>query len=128
MQLSRVKSILNVPLLLILTTFLISSCSSVQEIEIFKKEVPRAKLNLPDPETPRIDDLNWIIITSENAEEVFAKLKEQNIDPVLFGLTDDDYETLAVNFAQIRAYMIKQKLTLDQYREYYESEQTTSDK
>ena len=128
MQLSRVKSILNVPLLLILTTLLISSCSSVQEIEVFKKEVPRAKLDLPDPETPRIDDLNWIIITSENAEEVFAKLKEQNIDPVLFGLTDDDYETLAVNFAQIRAYMIKQKLTLDQYREYYESEQTTSDK
>jgi len=103
--------------------FLLSSCSSVQEIEIFKKEVPRAPLNLPDPETPRVEDLDWIIITSENAEEVFAKLKEQNIDPVLFGLTDDDYETLAVNFAQIRAYMIKQKLTLDQYREYYEQEQ-----
>ena len=122
MQLSRVKSILNVLVWLTLTTFLLSSCSSVQEIEIFKKEVPRAKLDLPDPETPRIQDLNWIIITSENAEEVFAKLKEQNVDPVLFGLTDDDYETLAVNFAQIRAFMIKQKLTLEQYREYYESD------
>ncbi len=124
MQLSRVKSILNVLVWLTLTTFLLSSCSSVQEIEIFKKEVPRAKLDLPDPETPKMEDLNWIIITSENADEVFAKLKEQNIDPVLFGLTDDEYETLAVNFAQIRAYMIKQKLTLDQYREYYESEPT----
>ena len=102
--------------------FLLSSCSSVQEIEIFKKEVPRAKLDLPDPESPRIQDLNWIIITSENADEVFAKLSEQNIDPVLFGLTDDDYEILAVNFAQIRAYMIKQKMTLQQYREYYESD------
>tara|TARA_A100001011_G_scaffold289004_1_gene300116 strand:- start:150 stop:437 length:288 start_codon:yes stop_codon:yes gene_type:complete len=87
---------------------------------VFKTEVPRAKLDLPDPETPTVNELNWIIITSDNAEEVFAKLKEKNIDPVLFGLTDDDYETLAVNFAQIRAYMIKQKLTLDQYREYYE--------
>ena len=84
--------------------------------------MPRAKLDLSDPEAPKIDDLNWIIITSENADEVFAKLEEKNIDPVLFGLTDDDYETLAVNFAQIRAYMIKQKLTLDQYREYYESD------
>ena len=102
--------------------FLLSSCSSVQEIEIFKKEVPRAKLDLPDPESPRIQDLNWIIITSENADEVFAKLSEQNIDPVLFGLKDDDYEILAVNFAQIRAYMIKQKMTLQQYREYYESD------
>ena len=114
------KSILNVLPLLILTTFLLSSCSSVKQLEIFKTEVPRAKLDLSDPEAPKIDDLNWIIITSENADEVFAKLQEKNIDPVLFGLTDDDYETLAVNFAQIRAYMIKQKLTLDQYREYYE--------
>ena len=124
MQFCQVKSILNVLVWLTLTTFLLSSCSSVQEIEIFKKEVPRAKLDLPDPETPIVADLNWIIITSENADEVFAKLQEQNIDPVLFGLTDDDYEVLAVNFAQIRAYMIKQKLTLDQYREYYESEPT----
>ena len=122
MLLSQVKSILNVLPLLILTTFLISSCSSVKQLEVFKTEVPRTKLDLPDPETPRIQDLNWIIITSENADEVFAKLKEQNIDPVLFGLTDDDYETLAVNFAQIRAYMIKQKMTLQQYREYYESD------
>ena len=108
--------------------FLVSSCSSVKELEIFKTEVPRAKLDLPDPESPRIQDLNWVIITSENAEEVFAKLKEQNIDPVLFGLTDDDYEILAVNFAQIRAYMIKQKMTLQQYREYYESTAENTDK
>ncbi len=122
------KSILNVLVWLTLTTFLISSCSSVKQLEIFKTEVPRAKLDLPDPESPRIQDLNWIIITSENAEEVFAKLKEQNIDPVLFGLTDDDYEILAVNFAQIRAYMIKQKMTLQQYREYYESTAENTDK
>jgi hypothetical protein len=123
-----VRSILNVLVWLTLTTFLISSCSSVKQLEIFKTEVPRAKLDLPDPESPRIQDLNWIIITSENAEEVFAKLKEQNIDPVLFGLTDDDYEILAVNFAQIRAYMIKQKMTLQQYREYYESTAENTDK
>ena len=122
------KSILNVLVWLTLTTFLVSSCSSVKQLEIFKTEVPRAKLDLPDPESPRIQDLNWIIITSENAEEVFNKLKEQNIDPVLFGLTDDDYEILAVNFAQIRAYMIKQKITLQQYREYYESTAENTDK
>ena len=121
-------SILTVLVWLTLITFLVSSCSSVKQLEIFKTEVPRAKLDLPDPESPRIQDLNWVIITSENAEEVFAKLKEQNIDPVLFGLTDDDYEILAVNFAQIRAYMIKQKMTLQQYREYYESTAENTDK
>ena len=53
-----------------------------------------------------------------------SKLKEQGKDPVLFGLSDEDYELLAKNFAQIRAFMIKQGMTLDQYREYYESKES----
>ena len=43
---------------------------------------------------------------------------------MLFGLSDEDYELLAKNFAQIRTYMIKQGATLDQYRKYYESEES----
>jgi hypothetical protein len=79
---------------------------------------------LPNPETPKMEELKFIIIHSENAEQVFAKMKEQGKDPVLFGLSDDDYETLSKNFAQIRAYMIKQQMTLDEYREYYEGDKT----
>ena len=51
---------------------------------------------------------------------MFAKLKEKNLDPVLFGLTDDGYEALSKNFAQIRHYIQKQKLQLDTYKNYYE--------
>ena len=67
-----------------------------------------------------MDELKFIIIHSENAEEVFAKMQEQGKDPVLFGLSDTDYETLSKNFAQIRAYMIMQQRIIDQYRDYYE--------
>jgi len=105
--------------LLILTTSL-TSCSTVSKLDVFKTEVERAPLNLPNPETPKLEEVRWIIITSENAEEVFSKLKEQGKDPVLFGLSDEDYELLSKNFAQIRAYMIQQGITLDQYRKYYE--------
>jgi len=94
---------------------------------VFTTEVERAPLNLPNPETPKLEEVRWIIITSENAQEVFAKMKEQGKDPVLFGLSDDDYELLSKNFAQIRAYMIQQGLTLEQYREYYEDNNSTTD-
>ena len=47
-------------------------------------------------------------------------MKEQGKDPVLFGLSDDDYETLSKNFAQIRAYMLQQQLIIEKYRDYYE--------
>ena len=117
----NLKLMQNVLALLILTTFL-TSCSSVSKLDIFKTEVKREPLNLSNPETPKLEEIKWVIITSENAEEVFAKLKEQGKDPVLFGLSDDDYQLLSKNFAQIRAYMIKQGATLDQYRKYYEGE------
>jgi len=79
-------------------------------------------LNLDKPLTPKLVDIKWIIITSENAEEVFAKMKENKTDPVIFGLSDEDYELISKNFAQIRAYMIQQNQIIDEYKKYYESE------
>ena len=108
---------------IILVGIILTSCSSVKKIETVKTEVKRAPLNLDRPEPIVMDELNWIIINSENAEEVFAKLKEKGTDPVLFGLTDDEYEDLSMNFAQIRNYIIQQNFVLDKYKEYYESEE-----
>ena len=94
--------------MLILTTFL-TSCAGVKTLEIFKKEVPR-------------ENLKWIIITSKNADEVFKKLEEQGIDPVLWGLTDKDFEMLAKNFARIRNQLKITNDLLDKYKEYYETD------
>jgi hypothetical protein len=115
------KSILNALLLLTLTIFL-TSCSGVKQLEIFKEEVPRAKLNLEKPTPLELENLRWIIITSANAEEVFKKLEEQGIDPVLWGLTDKDFELLAKNFARIRNQLKITNDLLDKYKEYYEVE------
>ena len=84
--------------------------------------MPRAQLNLEKPTPLQIEQLHWIIITSENAEEVFKKLEEQGIDPVIFGLTDKDFEILAKNFARIRNQLKITNDLLDKYKEYYETE------
>jgi HAMP domain-containing protein len=115
------KSILNVLVLLILITSL-TSCSGVKQLEIFKTEVEREKLDLKKPTPLELEQLRWIIITSENAEEVFKKLEEQGIDPVLFGLTDKDFELLAKNFARIRNQLKITNDLLDKYKEYYEGD------
>jgi hypothetical protein len=105
--------------LLTLTIFL-TSCSGVKQLSIFKEEVPRAKLNLEKPTPLELENLRWIIITSANAEEVFKKMEEQGLDPVLFGLTDNDYQLIAKNFAQIRNQLKITNDILDKYKEYYE--------
>ncbi len=121
MQLRSLKLIQNVLVSLILIT-LLTSCSSVKKLEIFKEEVPRAKLNLEKPSPLQMEKIRWHIITSQNAEEVFKKLEEDGIDPVLFGLTDKDYELLSKNFAKIRNQLKIQNDLIDKYKEYYESE------
>ena len=107
--------------MLILTIFL-TNCSGVKQLEIFKQEVPREKLNLNTPTPLELENLRWIIITSKNADEVFKKLEEQGIDPVLWGLTDKDFELLAKNFARIRNQLKITNDLLEQYKEYYEPE------
>ncbi len=100
-----------------------------KKLEIFKTEVEREKLNLQKPTPLELENLRWIIITSNNADEVFAKLEEQGIDPVIFGLTDKDFELLSKNFARIRNQLKITNDLLDQYKEYYEeSESKETDK
>ena len=107
--------------MLILTTFL-TNCSGVKTLEIFKQEVPRENLNLEKPTPLELENLRWIIITTKNADEVFKKLEEQGIDPVLWGLTDKDFELLAKNFVRIRNQLKITNDLLDKYKEYYEPE------
>ena len=116
------KSIQNVLVLLTLT-ILLTSCAGVKQLEIFKQEVKRQPLNLEKPTPLQMEEIYWHIITSENAEEVFKKLEADGIDPVLFGLTDKDFELLAKNFARIRNQLKITNDLLDKYKEYYEKDE-----
>ena len=106
---------------LVLIVFL-TGCSigGEKKIKIFSIEKPREKLDYPMPTPLQLEELKWIVITSANAEEVFAKLEAAGIDPVLFGLTDKDFELLAKNFAQIRQKLQETNNLLEEYKKYYE--------
>lgn len=106
---------------LVLIICALTGCSvGEKKIKIFSVEEPRQKLDYPMPTPLQMEEVRWIIINSENADEVFKKLTEQGIDPVLFGLTDKDFELLAKNFAQIRAKLQETNILLEEYKKYYE--------
>tara|TARA_Y100001963_G_scaffold139443_1_gene205281 strand:+ start:25 stop:399 length:375 start_codon:yes stop_codon:yes gene_type:complete len=105
----------------IIAVLILTGCSiGEKRLKIFKLEEPRQKLDLQKPTMPELEKLRWIIITSDNAEEVFQKMEEQGLDPVLFGLSDKDFQLIAKNFAQIRAHLKHTNDLLEQYKEYYE--------
>lgn len=127
---------MNVRILLTLCILpLISGCSvlsmfkkepDVKPVEIQTKAVERTRLNISNLTPLTSKPMQWVIITPENAEEVWKKLKEENTDLVLFGLTDDGYEQLAITMAEIRNFIAQQRTIIIKYKEYYEPENTPS--
>jgi hypothetical protein len=111
-------------IIVLISILLLTGCSigGEKKIKLFSVEQPRAKLNIDKPTPVQMEKIRWIIITSANAQEVFAKLEAEGIDPVLFGLTDKDYEIIAKNFAQIRAKLKESNEILDKYKQYYEAD------
>ena len=105
----------------IIAVLILTGCSiGEKRLKIFKLEEPRQELDLQNPTMPELEKLRWIIITSDNAEEVFQKMEAEGLDPVLFGLSDKDFQLIAKNFAQIRAHLKHTNDLLEQYKEYYE--------
>ena len=115
----------NALILPILTIFLISGCASTKQLEIFKTEVERVPLDLQLPPVEVLEEINWLIINEANQEEVFNKLKEANIDPVLFALSDEDYELLQKNNVRMRNQIIRYRQIIEAYKEYYEPKEET---
>ena len=120
---------MNVRISLIATFLLplISGCSilpkwgsDVKPIEVKTVAVEKTRLNLKDPTPLQARDVQWIVITPENAEAVFQKLRDENMDVVIIGLTDVGYEQLSLTMAEIKNYIAQQKAIIVKYKEYYE--------
>lgn len=108
-----------------LLTFTLTGCASFgwnspEPVVIKKEEVSRTPLNIPDPAPIKPTVPNWILITPANAEKVWQQLRNNKSDLVLFALTDDGYEALAVDTAETRNYIARIRKILEEYRNYYE--------
>ena len=123
------KSTKSVLLSLILITSL-SGCATipnpfgekVKPIEVKKVEEPRQKLGLVPPQPLNLKPPSFIIIHPENVDKIWKQLEENKQDQVIFGLTDEDYELLALMMAEIRNFVMTQRLIIEQYKKYYEPE------
>jgi hypothetical protein len=125
MQQAKDSSILNARIfgLAILTSlFLLSGCGSMPVVEPVKPvEVRTIQISRPAPVVPPVDqlqlrDVKWTIVTPDNIDEVFASLSGE---PVLFAVTADGYESLALNISDIRAMIQQQQKIIALYQDSY---------
>ena len=103
---------------LLLLSLLVSSCSSwpkLRQIEIQTVEVER---NIPIQNRPRqldMNDIHFYVVTEENFEEFKKRFVKENGDLVGYVLSVRDYETLAINMAEIKRYIEQQKQIIIYY-------------
>ena len=101
---------------------LLNGCAglAVKEISNYKIEKKREPLNLPNPKPLELIDVEWIIVTKDNVDEVMERVKAEGGDYALFAVTDEGYKKLSLNFADIRNKLYEQQQIILSYKEYYE--------
>ena len=110
----------NILLLGVLAVFLTSCGSSVKEIQVTTVEVSKTPLNIQNPNPLKMYDVEWIIVTKDNAMELFEQLKSDGGEYSVFALTDTGYESLQINSTNIRNIIAEQRQIIISYKEYYE--------
>ena len=107
------KALKNYLALLLLPLLLLSSgCSTwnpLKTIEIKTVEVDRVIPTQNRPRPVKMNDIYFYVVTEQNFEEFKKRFVKENGDLVGYVLSVRDYETLALNMAELKRYLIQQK-------------------
>ena len=113
-------------LLPLLALFLVGCAGTKVQPEpkvVIQKEIEKKlPLNIADPLPLELQEIQWVIVTRDNIEEVWAEIEGDNEGVALFALRHGDYERLALNIADIRAVIGEYVIILKRYRQNYEEE------
>ena len=119
MQKRLIASVLGFTMILSL-----AACSSKPIVEPPPKIITEteyikpSKPIVPTPPQLTMREIEFIIVTPENVDEVFEKLKSE--DKAIFGVTDKGYGDIALNLADLRAYIQQQKKIIGIYESQYD--------
>ena len=107
---------------LLLLSLLLSSCSSWNPLKTVEIKTVQVERQIPTQNRPPQIQLNtnmkWWVVTEENFKEFKAAFQKENGDPlVAYVLSVKDYETLALNMAEIKRYIEQQKSIIVYYEE-----------
>jgi len=100
----------------------LSSCSTLTPNVVSYKSEPIEKpaLVLPDTSVLELRNSDWNIITPEELNGIFDKLKKDGEPVVIYALTTEGYSQLSLNIADILKLVSQQKAIIEAYKEYYE--------
>ena len=108
--------------LLLVTTLLISGCSSFykpeKEIVTVTKLVERQIPTVPHPKSVQMNEIKiYVVSPEENFEDFKKEFEAKNGADSYVAISIKDYENLGKNFAELRRYIEQQKQIILYYEE-----------
>ena len=102
----------------LLLFLIVSSCSTWDKLTRIEVQTIEVERNIPLQNRPRqlnLSNITWYVVTDQNFEEFKEKFIKQNGEFLFFALSVRDYETLALNMADIKRYVAQQKQIIIYY-------------
>jgi len=96
----------------------ISNCSSwpkLKQIEIKTVQVERVIPTQNRPRPLNMNNIKFYVVTSDNFEDFKKRYEKDNGTFLFYALSVRDYETLAINMAEIKRYIEQQKQIIIYY-------------
>ena len=109
----KVSLVLCLPLLL-----LSSGCSSWREVlpvEIKTVEVERKIPTQKRPRAVKMNDVYFYVVTEENFAAFKERFQKENGDLLFYALSVRDYETIALNMAELKRFIDQQQQIIIYY-------------
>jgi len=103
---------------LLLFLLLLSSCSTLDNLTRIEVQTIEVERQIPIQNRParlELHDIKWFVVTEQNFEEFKEKYIKQNGEFLFFAISIRDYETLALNMADIKRYVEQQKQIIIYY-------------
>ena len=85
-------------------------------VETPQIEAPAIRV-VPRPDPVELKNADLVVVTESNIDEVMRRVKTEQGDFVLYAMTAQSFESLALNFEQIKKFIEEQNAIILYYEE-----------
>jgi hypothetical protein len=85
-------------------------------VETPQIEAPAIRV-VPRPDPVELKNADLVVVTESNIDEVIRRVKTEQGDFVLYAMTAQSFESLALNFEQIKKFIEEQNAVILYYEE-----------
>ena len=115
------------PLLLLLS----SGCSTFKDIIPLEIRTVEVERKIPIQKRPRpitLNDIYFYVVTEDTFEEFKKRFEKENGDFLFYAISVRDYETLALNMAELKRFLQQQKQLIIYYEKAVTPRENKADK